>query len=113
MVAPLLLGPVKANLIAEFVDVNDRGQAAGMTGLQNPQTGFAMSRPLIWRTGWTRVRNLAVPPASRRANPVLVTSVNDVNNRGAIVGNVFGFSGKDFSKLRRIDPVLWTCAFGG
>jgi hypothetical protein len=45
-------------------------------------------------------------------NPVLVTNLNDINQRGAIVGNVFGLTGKDYSKLRRIDPVLWTCAFG-
>jgi probable HAF family extracellular repeat protein len=110
--APRLMGPVRPNVIAEFVDVNDRGQAAGMTGMLNPNTGFATSQPMIWRNGWASPRGLRVPAASLRANPVLVTNLNDVNNRGAIVGNVFGLSGKDFSKLRRIDPVLWTCAFG-
>ena len=29
---PQLMGALRPNLIAEFVDVNDRGQAAGMTG---------------------------------------------------------------------------------
>jgi hypothetical protein len=110
--APLLMGPVRPNVIAEFVDVNDRGEAAGMSATLNPQTGFTLAQPVIWRTGWTSVRPVAAPAASRRANPVLVTNLNDVNNRGAIVGNVFGLAGKDYSKLRRIDPVLWTCAFG-
>jgi hypothetical protein len=44
---------------------------------------------------------------------VVVTDLNDINSRGDIVGNVYGLAGKDYSKLRRIDPVLWTCAFGG
>jgi probable HAF family extracellular repeat protein len=110
--APRLMGPVRANLIAEFIDVNDRGQAVGLTGALNPNTGFTLAQPMIWRTGWAGPRSLRVPAASRRANPVLVTSLNDLNNRGAIVGNVYGLTGKDYSKLRRIDPVLWTCAFG-
>ena len=29
-----------------------------------------------------------------------------------IVGNVYGLADKDYSKLRRIDPVLWTCPLG-
>ena len=110
--APLLMGPVRPNAIAEFVDVYDRGEAAGMSAALNPQTGFKLAQPMIWRTGWTSVRTLRVPAASQRANPVLITNLNDVNNRGAIVGNVFGLSGRDYSKLRQIDPVLWTCAFG-
>jgi hypothetical protein len=96
----------------EFVDVNDRGEAAGMPATLNPQTGFTLEQPVIWRTGWTSVRPVAVPAASRRANPVVVTSLNDVDNRGTIAGTVIGLGGKDYSKLRRIDPVLWMCAFG-
>jgi probable HAF family extracellular repeat protein len=110
--APRLMGRRAPNVIAELVDVNDRGQAAGMSGTLNPNTGFTVSQPIIWRTGWAGLHALAVPAAARRANPVLVTNLNDINEGGAIVGNVFGLSGKDFSKLRRIDPVLWTCAFG-
>jgi hypothetical protein len=106
------MGRRAPNVIAELVDVNDRGQAAGMSGTLNPNTGFTVSQPIIWRTGWAGLHALPVPAASRRANPVLVTNLNDINEGGAIVGNVFGLSGKDFSKLRRIDPVLWTCAFG-
>jgi hypothetical protein len=109
---PQLLGPVRPNVIAEFVDVNDRGQAAGMTGKLNPKTGFTLATAVIWQTGWATVRPLAVPAASRRANRVLVPQLNDINNRGAIVGNVFGLSAPAYSKLRRVDPVLWTCAFG-
>jgi probable HAF family extracellular repeat protein len=105
---PRLLGPVRPNFITELVDVNDRGQAAGMSGTLNPKTGFTLPRPVIWRTGWTRLRALSVPTAAR-ANPVLATNLNDINNRGAIVGNVFGLSAPEYSKLRRIDPVLWTC----
>ena len=43
---------------------------------------------------------------------MVVTNLNDINNRGDIVGNVYGLAAKDFSALRRIDPVLWTCPFG-
>jgi probable HAF family extracellular repeat protein len=108
---PLLLGPVRPNLIAEFVDVNDRGQAAGMTGTMNPKTGFILGHPVIWQMGWTRPRPLAVPRASRRANPFVVAALNDVNDGGAIVGTVYGLASKDYASLRRVDPVLWTCAF--
>jgi uncharacterized membrane protein len=108
---PQLLGRVKPNFITELVDVNDRGYVAGMTGTFNPKTGFTLPKPVIWRTGWAGLRTLRVP-AESRVNPVLVTHLNDINNRGAIVGNVFGLTGKDYSKLRRIDPVLWTCQFG-
>ena len=111
--APQLMGPLRPNLIAEFVDVNDRGQAIGMTGTQNPRTGFiSPARAVIWRTGWTAVRPLAVPAASRRANPFVVPALNDINARGAIVGNVYGLAGETYSDLRRIDPVVWACAFG-
>lgn len=104
---PQLIGPASPYAVAELVDVNERGQAAGMAGTFT-KSGFPVGRPVIWRTGWTRLRTLPVPAASR-ANPVLVTNLNDLNNRGDIVGNVFGLTGKDYSKLRRIDPVLWTC----
>jgi probable HAF family extracellular repeat protein len=108
---PRLMGRVGPNLIAEFVDVNDRAQAIGMTGVLNDTTGFILAKPVLWRAGWTSVRPLAVPAASR-TNPVVVTNLNDINNRGAIVGNVYGLSARAYDKLRRIDPVLWTCQFG-
>ncbi len=96
--APQLMGPLRPNLIAEFVDLNDRGQAIGMTGTQNPRTGFiSPARAVIWRTGWTDVRPLAVPAASRRANPFVVPALNDINARGAIVGNVYGLAGETYS----------------
>jgi hypothetical protein len=108
---PQLLGKRSPNVIAELVDVNDRGQAIGMTGTLDPNSGFVHGNAVIWQTGWADVRPLAVPAAAR-VNPVLVTQLNDVNAGGAIVGNVYGLSGKAYDKLRRIDPVLWTCAFG-
>ena len=43
---------------------------------------------------------------------MIVTNLNDINNRGDIVGNVYGLTAKDYSKLSRIDPVLWSCPFG-
>jgi probable HAF family extracellular repeat protein len=111
--APRLIGPVRPYAIAELVDVNDRGEATGMTGTIDPKTGFHLNvKAVIWRSGWSRLHSLAVPAASRRANPVLVPQLNDINSRGAIVGNVYGLSAPDYDKLRRIDPVLWTCAFG-
>ena len=54
---------------------------------------------------------LPIPAAAQRSR-VVITQLNDINNRGDIVGNVYGLAGKDYSKLHRIDPVLWTCAFG-
>ena len=109
---PRLLGrPAPVHAFAELVDVNDRGEAAGMTGMFT-NNGFPLFQPAIWHTGWTRLHTLPVPAASR-AQPVVTTTLTDINNHGAIVGNVYGFAGKDYSKLRRIDPVLWTCAFGG
>ena len=109
--APHLLGrPAPVHAIAELVDVNDSGQAAGMTGSLT-STGFTLSRPVIWRTGWTDLRPLAIPVGLRKSR-VVITRVNDINKRGDIVGNVYGLGGKDYSTLRRIDPVVWTCPFG-
>jgi hypothetical protein len=42
----------------------------------------------------------------------VVAQLHDINERGTIVGNVFGLAAKDFGALRRIYPVRWTCAFG-
>ena len=108
---PRLLGrPAPVHVIAELVDVNDRGQAAGTAG-KLTKNGFTEAEPRIWRTGWTSLRPLPIPAASRKSR-VVITNLNDINNQGAIVGNVYGLAAKDFSKLRRIDPVLWKCAFG-
>jgi probable HAF family extracellular repeat protein len=109
--APKLLGARRDWLISEFVDLNDRGQAIGMTGPIDPKSGFKHARAVVWRTGWPDVRPLAVPPTVKA--PVLITEVNDVNNHGAVVGNVFGLAAKDYGALRSITPVLWSCAFGG
>jgi hypothetical protein len=55
----------------------------------------------------------ALPVAgAARANPVVIVGPPDINVHGTIVGNVYGLAAADYSKLRRIDPVLWTCAFG-
>jgi probable HAF family extracellular repeat protein len=110
---PQRLGPLRDWFIAEFVDVNNRGQATGMMGPINGQTGFRLATPIVWQTGWKDTRVLPLPAASRKANPVVVAELNDINERGAIVGNAYGLSAKAYDKLRRIDPVLWTCAFGG
>jgi probable HAF family extracellular repeat protein len=107
---PLLLGRADPFAGAELVDVNDRGQAAGMSGTFT-ETGFPLAKPAIWKTGWTRLRTLRVPARSR-AHRVVIAQLNDINARAAIVGNVYGLAGKEFSKLRRVYPVLWTCPFG-
>ena len=108
---PLRLGrPAPAHIIEGLIDVNDNGEAAGMSApLTN--TGFSLAAPRIWRTGWTTLKPLPIPPTSQRS-PVVVTNLNDINNRGDIVGNVYGLTAEDYSKLRRVDPVLWTCPFG-
>ena len=55
-------GPARpAYTYAELVDVNDRGQAAGMSGTFT-ETGFPEAKPAIWRTGWDGLRD---PAASR------------------------------------------------
>ena len=108
---PRRLGPpAPVHFIAELVDVNERGQAVGMSG-NVTNDGFPVSRPGIWRTGWASLKPLPIPAAARKSR-VVVTDLNDINNRGDIVGNVYGLADKDYSKLRRIDPVLWTCPFG-
>jgi uncharacterized membrane protein len=109
--APQLLGPTSPYAYAELFDVNDRGQAVGGSGTFTKKNGFPVVRPAIWQTGWKGLRLLSVPAASR-ANRVVVTALDDINNRGAIVGNVYGLSAPDYGALRRIDPVLWTCQFG-
>jgi probable HAF family extracellular repeat protein len=106
---PKLLGPRRDWLIGEFVDLNDRGQAIGMTGPLNPQNGFSHARAVVWRPRWPTVRPLAPPPGVK--GPVVVTEVNDLNAAGAIVGNVFGLAARDYGALRSITPVLWRCAF--
>jgi probable HAF family extracellular repeat protein len=108
--APKLLGPKRDWFIAEFVDLNDRGQAIGQMGLINPQNGFRDAKPVIWSKGWPDVRPLAVPAVAKGS--VVVTELNDVNNKGAIVGNVYGLAARDYGSLRSITPVVWSCAFG-
>jgi hypothetical protein len=109
--APRLLGrPAPVHFIAELVDVNDRGQAAGMAGTLT-NTGFTVAAPQIWRVGWTSLKPLPIPGASKK-NRVVVGALNDINARGDIVGNVYGLAAKDYGTLRRIDPVLWKCPFG-
>lgn len=109
--APRMLGrPAPAHFISELVDVNDHGQAAGTSGTLT-KTGFGLAEPRMWRTGWSALRPLPIPAAAR-ASRVTVAAVNDINNRGDIVGNIFGLTARDYSKLSRIDPVLWSCAFG-
>lgn len=109
--APRFLGrPAPVHIIHELVDVNDHGEAAGTSGMLT-KTGFALAEPRMWRTGWSTMRPLPIPAAARKSR-VVVTALNDINNRGDIVGNIYGLTAKDYSKLSRIDPVLWSCAFG-
>jgi hypothetical protein len=108
---PLQLGHSSPDdTYGELVDVNDRGLAAGMSGTFT-DNGFPLTVPAIWQTGWPSLRTLPVPAASR-AHRVVSTQLNDINARGAIVGDVYGLTAPDFSKLRRVYPVLWTCPFG-
>jgi hypothetical protein len=106
----LLGGASPTDTYGELVDVNDRGQAAGMSGTFT-KNGFPLVEPAIWRTGWAGLRTLRVP-AVARAHPVVSTQLNDINARGAIIGDVYGLAAKDYSTLRRVYPVLWRCAFG-
>ena len=109
---PRLLGPPAPPLgYSELVDVNDRGQAAGATG-RFTEDGFTLFKPAVWRTGWTELKRLPFPRASRKAK-VVVGAANDINGRGVLVGNVYRLSAPEFSALQRIDPVIWRCAFGG
>lgn len=110
---PTFLGrPAPVHVVGELVDVNDKGQAAGMLGTLTNK-GFGLSEPRIWRAGWTSLKPIAIPAVSRRSNPIVVTALNDINNNGDIVGTIYGLATKDYGSLRRMDPVLWTCAFGG
>jgi probable HAF family extracellular repeat protein len=108
--AHMLGRPAPVHFIAELVDVNDRGQATGTSGYVTNK-GFMASEPMIWRSGWADLKPLEFPAASRKSR-VVVASVNDINDRGDIVGTVYGLAAKDYGSLRRIDPVLWSCSFG-
>jgi probable HAF family extracellular repeat protein len=106
---PKLLGPATPWAYAELFDVNERGQAVGALG-SFTKRGFPVARGTIWQQGWERMHPVPIPAAAR-GNRVLVTALDDINARGAFVGNVYGLSAPAYDKLRRIDPVLWTCAF--
>ena len=109
--APTLLGPpAPAYGYGELVDVNDRGQAAGASG-SFTSTGFTLVKPVIWRTGWESPTPLPIPRAARGSR-VVIGYVNDINERGDVVGDVYGLAARSFDALRRIDPVVWTCPFG-
>jgi hypothetical protein len=108
---PQQLGGVRPqDTYGELVDVNNRGQAAGMSG-RFTSTGFPLARPAIWQTGASGLRVLPVPRATRR-HRVVSTQLHDINARGDIVGDAFGLSAAAFDKLQRVYPVLWTCPFG-
>ena len=107
---PQLIGATGPLTYAELIDVNDRGQAAGMSGTFT-ESGFPVVTPGVWQSGWAGLRALPVPARSR-AHKVVSTQLNDINSRGTIVGDVYGLSAADFSKLERIYPVVWKCAFG-
>jgi probable HAF family extracellular repeat protein len=109
--APLLIGPADPYAYGELVDVNDRGQAIGMSGTFTKE-GFPVAQPAIWRTGWQHLRAIPIPGRARGAHPVVVAQLTDINARGAIVGNAYGLAAKDYGALRRIYPVRWTCPFG-
>ena len=109
---PLLVAHARpGDTYGELVDVNNRGQAAGMSGTFTVN-GFPLTEPAVWRPGWAELRTLAVPAVSR-AHRVVSTQLNDINARGAIVGDVYGLAAEEFSALRRVYPVFWTCPFGG
>ena len=109
---PLLLARASpGDTYAELVDVNDRGQAAGMSG-RFTENGFAVAKTAIWQPGWTGLRTLSVPHATRH-HRVVIAGLHDINAHGAIVGDVFGLAGKAYNKVQRIYPVLWTCPFSG
>jgi probable HAF family extracellular repeat protein len=107
---PRLLGRPASHLAVELADVNDRGEAAGTAGAVTTDH-FVLARPRIWRTGWTSLKPIAIPAELERS-PVVLTAVNDIDNRGEIVGTVYGLARKDPASVRRIDPLLWTCQFG-
>jgi hypothetical protein len=107
---PRLLGPAAPLAYAELVDVNERGQVAGMYG-SFTEGGFAAAVPAIWKTGWPRLRPIPLP-AKARAHAVAVAQLNDINSRGTIVGNAFGLSAPEYSALQGIYPTIWTCQFG-
>jgi hypothetical protein len=96
-----------------LVDVNDRGQAAGMFGTFTGHELFPVARPAIWRPGWRHLRAIPIPARARRADPVAVAQLHDINARGDVVGNAYGLAAKNYGALRHIYPVRWTCPFGG
>jgi hypothetical protein len=108
-VFPLKTARGRADGIAEAT--NRSGLTVGYLGNLGTDKDPERDQTAVWRTRTAepRLRGRVSPNTNTIAELV---DLNDINARGAIVGNVYGLVGKDFSKLRRIDPVLWTCAFG-
>jgi probable HAF family extracellular repeat protein len=109
--APLLIGPADPYAYTELVDVNDRGQAIGMSGTFTEDL-FPVARPAVWRRGWRHLRVIPIPARARRAHPVVVAQLNDINSRGDVVGNAYGLAAEAYDALSRVYPVRWTCPFG-
>ena len=109
--APVLIGAADTYAYGELVDVNDRGQAIGMSGTFTDEL-FPVAQPAIWRPGWGQLRAIPIPARVRRAHPVVIAQLHDINAHGAVVGNAYGLAAKTYSALRRIYPVRWTCPFG-
>jgi probable HAF family extracellular repeat protein len=107
---PLLLGRPAPHVAVELADVNDRGEAVGTSGAV-AKDHFVLAQPRIWRTGWTSLKPIGIPPELKKS-PVVSTALNDINNRGEIVGTVYGLARNNVASVRRVDPVLWTCQFG-
>jgi probable HAF family extracellular repeat protein len=108
---PQMLGGARpGDTYGELVDVNEHGRAAGMSGTFTENL-FPLAKPAIWRTGWASLRTIGVPAKARHHN-VVSTQLNDINARGAIVGDVYGLTAPDFGALERVYPVVWKCPFG-
>ena len=87
--APRTAGAPRSRPLHRRARGRQRPRPGGRHVRQPHERRLSGAEPRIWRTGWTSLRPLPIPAASRKSR-VVVTELNDINNRGDIVGNVYG-----------------------
>ena len=107
---PLLFGPPDPFAYAELVDVNDRGQAAGMSGTFT-KNGFPVVKPAIWRPGWAA----SAPFPSRPGLELIASSARSSTTSTPAErspATSTASRARPSASFVASTPSLWTCPFG-